>query len=231
MKVIGAGFGRTGTMSLKAALEELGLGPCYHMVEAATNPEHVEAWSRAALGESIDWKHLFCSYNAAVDWPASAFYEQLMGVFPDAKVILTVRDPNRWYESALNTIYQPSLQRRAKKATETPDEDASLEVRQRRARGRMVDRVLWNGVFQGRFEERDFAIEVFLRNIENVKRRVPTHRLLVYEVKEGWSPLCSFLGVDVPKDRPFPHLNDTASFQQQNPIERRLTEQAQSNLK
>jgi hypothetical protein len=229
MKVIGAGFGRTGTMSLKAALEQLGFGPCYHMVETTTTPEHAEAWLRVALGESIDWKHLFRDYNAAVDWPASAFYEQLMDVFPGAKIILTVRDPNRWYESALNTIYQPSVARRARPATEIPDEDASLEERQRRAHGWMVDRLLWKGVFQDRFEDRDFAIGVFLRNIENVKRQVPAHRLLVYEVKEGWPPLCGFLGVDVPKDRPFPHLNDTASFQQHNPVERRLANRTQSN--
>jgi hypothetical protein len=229
MKVIGAGFGRTGTMSLKAALEELGCGPCYHMVETTVTPEHVEAWSRVSLGESIDWKQLFRDYNSAVDWPASAFYKQLMDVFPNAKVILTVRDPNRWYESALNTIYQPSVKRRANKAIETPDEHVSPEERQRRAHGQMVDRLLWEGVFHGRFEDRDFAIGLFLRNIDNVKRQVPAHRLLVYEIKEGWAPLCRFLGVDVPVDRPFPYLNDTASFQQQNPVERQMAEQTQSN--
>src|SRR3712207_4417870 len=105
LEVIGAGFGRTGTMSLKVALEELGFGPCYHMSEAFENPEHVEEWEAAAQGKSIDWEELFSCYRATVDWPGAAFYEELIERYPDAKVILTVRDPDRWYESARTTIY------------------------------------------------------------------------------------------------------------------------------
>src|SRR5919199_3150253 len=105
LEVIGAGFGRTGTMSLKVALEELGFGPCYHMTEVFANPKHVKFWEAAARGEPVDWEELFRGYRSSVDWPGAAFYEELMERYPDAKVILTVRDPDRWYESALNTIY------------------------------------------------------------------------------------------------------------------------------
>ena len=108
MKVIGAGFGRTGTLSVKAALEELGVGPCYHMVEVFDKPGHVALWQAAAEGKSIDWEELFADYNAVVDWPACTFYQQLMQAYPEAKVLLTVRDPQSWYESTKNTIYQVS---------------------------------------------------------------------------------------------------------------------------
>src|SRR3954447_22922607 len=105
LTVIGAGFGRTGTLSLKAALEQLGLGPCYHMRTAIEHPEHVPMWESAARGERVDWDRLLDGYRATVDWPGTAFYEQLMRVYPDAKVILTVRDPDRWYDSARTSIY------------------------------------------------------------------------------------------------------------------------------
>src|SRR5436309_15782365 len=108
MKVIGAGFGRTGTLSVKAALEELGFGPCYHMVEVFDKPRHVELWQAAAEGKPIDWDELFAGYNAAVDWPACTFYQQLMQAYPAAKVLLTVREPQSWYESTKNTIYPAS---------------------------------------------------------------------------------------------------------------------------
>jgi hypothetical protein len=104
LEVIGAGFGRTGTKSLKAALEELGFDPCYHMSELFGHPEHVELWEAAARGKSVDWNELLGGYRATTDWPACSFYEELMQSYPDAKVILTLRDPNRWYESTYNTV-------------------------------------------------------------------------------------------------------------------------------
>src|SRR3954451_16498267 len=105
LTVMGAGFGRTGTLSLKAALEELGLGPCYHMREAIQHPDHVPTWESAARGEPVDWDRFLGGYRATVDWPGAAFYEQLSEKYPDARVILTVRDPDRWYDSASATIY------------------------------------------------------------------------------------------------------------------------------
>ena len=105
MKVIGAGFGRTGTMSLKAALEELGYGPCYHMSEVFEHPKHVEWWEAATRGEAVDWEELFAGYQTSVDRPGAAFYKELMEAYPEAKVLLSVRNPQKWYESTKNTIY------------------------------------------------------------------------------------------------------------------------------
>jgi hypothetical protein len=105
LEVIGACFGRTGTMSLKVALEELGFGPCYHMREVFEHPEHIELWGAAMQGKPVDWEQIFGDYRATVDWPGCTFYNELLERNPDAKVILTVRDPQRWYESAYNTIY------------------------------------------------------------------------------------------------------------------------------
>lgn len=105
LEVIGAGFGRTGTMSLKMALEDLGYGPCYHMIELFEHPEHVERWEAAVRGEPVDWEEMFVGYRASVDWPGAAFYKELSERYPEAKVILTVRDPEKWYESVRNTIF------------------------------------------------------------------------------------------------------------------------------
>src|SRR3712207_7389050 len=106
MEIIGAGFGRTGTMSLKAALEELGFGPCYHMYELLLeHPEHVDQWAAAVRGEPIDWHGLLDGYGAAVDWPTCSFYADLMRAYPDAKIVLSVRDPEKWYDSVLPTIF------------------------------------------------------------------------------------------------------------------------------
>jgi hypothetical protein len=220
LEVIGAGFGRTGTMSLKVALEELGFGPCYHMTEVFEHPEHAELWRAAAQGEPIDWDEMFHEYRAAVDWPSAAFYKELMARYPDAKVILTVRDPDRWYESTRTTIYGMSG------ASSSPlfSLAAMFVPRIRRIRGavRMVSKLAWEDMFGGRFEDKEHAIEVFEGWNGEAKERVPAERLLVYEVKEGWGPLCEFLGVQAP-DKPFPHLNDAEVFRRRIRRIRRLT--------
>jgi hypothetical protein len=209
LEVIGAGFGRTGTMSLKVALEEMGFGPCYHMMEVFENPEHVEQWEAAREGH-VNWEGLFRGYRAAVDWPAAAFYEELMEKYPDAKVILTVRDPDKWYESARSTIY--NIQNVASSPVFSLAALFVPRMRQMRRVARMASDLAWEDVFDGRFEDRRYAIEVFNRWNEEVKRRVPVQKLLVYEVKEGWEPLCDFLGVAVSEGKPFPHLNDAETF-------------------
>ncbi len=213
IEVIGAGFGRTGTSSLQAALETLGFAPCYHMTEVFTHPEHVPVWEAAVRGERVEWERILHGYRAAVDWPAAAFHEELMARYPNAKVILTVRDPERWYESTLNTIYE------IRQLSESPAYAlyalTSLLVppmRRVRRATRVVDALAWRDLFGGRFEDREHAIAVFEGYNAEVARRVPAERLLVYEVAEGWGPLCEFLGVDVPEGRPFPHANDTKEF-------------------
>ena len=193
LEVIGAGFGRTGTMSLKVALEGLGFGPCYHMVELFEHPEHLPLWEAAMRGESVEWEELFAGYQSTADWPGAAFYKELMQRYPEAGVVLTVRDPEKWYESARNTIFnlQGVASPRAPRM--------AMELASQRG-------------FDADVEDRERMIEAFDRWNEEVKEYVPAHRLLIYEVKEGWEPLCDFLGVEAPKGKPFPHLNDSDSF-------------------
>ena len=208
LKVIGAGFGRTGTASLKGALEELGFDKCYHMQEVFRNPDHAPIWQAAAEGESVDWDALLEGYQATVDWPGCTFYQELMGRYPDAKVLLNVRDPDAWYKSMINTIYRVSKPR-------FPALLAPLFVPRLRRFIRMSRTVLWQKTFdRTRFEDKAYALKVFNDHIAEVKRVVPAEKLLVYEVTEGWEPLCAFLEVPVP-DKPFPHLNDSAAFNRQ----------------
>ena len=198
-------------MSLKVALEDLGFGPCYHMVEVFEQPEHADFWLAAWRGELVDWDGFLGGYEAAVDWPACAFYEELLRRHPDAKVLLSVRDPEQWYDSTKNTIYELSVGIPSSRLYRVGFAVVSFFIFGPSVRGNMADEIIWDGTFDGRFEERRHAIEVFNRHNEEVRRRVPQDRLLVYEVKESWGPLCEFLGVEVP-DKPFPRVNDTAEM-------------------
>ena len=154
LKVIGAGFGRTGTSSLKRALEDLGFGPCHHMTELLAHPEQLPVWEAAIAGHAVDWDALFREYQAAVDWPAAAFYAPLLERYPDARVILTVRDAERWYDSARNTIYAIS------RLTMSPPVVWLLPwVAPRRYRlAALPTRLIWDQLFDGRFDDRRHAI-------------------------------------------------------------------------
>ncbi len=200
MAVIGAGFGRTGTLSLKHALEQLGFGPTYHMQEVVRRPSHIEAWHRYAVTGEADWDHLFAGFGSGVDFPLSCAWRPLAAHFPDAKVVLSVRDPQRWWESTATTIYTTRDMFPRWVRTVLPVTDRFLD---------MSERLVWDGLFGGRFCERDHAIAVFERHVEEVRATLPPERLLVFDVAEGWGPLCRFLGVAEP-GRPFPRLNDAA---------------------
>ena len=211
MRVIGAGFGRTGTTSLKSALETLGFAPCYHMTEVFARPRDAETWRAAWRGEPVDWDAMLGPYEAAVDWPACTFYAELMERYPEAKVLLSVRDPERWYESTRTTIYELSRVLAGSRTARVAFGLVSLLTFGGFARTGAGDEIIWNGTFDGRFREKTHAIEILERHNEEVRRRVQPERLLVYEVKEGWGPLCKFLGVPEP-DEPFPRLNDAAEM-------------------
>ncbi len=204
LQIIGAGFGRTGTLSIKGALEDLGFSKCYHMREVFKNPQHAALWQAAADGKPTDWDALLEGYQATVDWPGCTFYKELTAKYPDAKVLLNVRDPEAWYKSANDTIYETS------QPGFSPFFIMSLVPRIRRMI-RLSQSLIWRNTFNNRFEDKDYAISVFKDHIEAVKAAVPAENLLVYSVKEGWEPLCRFLEVDVP-DKPFPHLHDSATF-------------------
>lgn len=199
VKIIGAGFGRTGTASMKAALEHLGFGPCYHMFEVIAEPERMRDWARALDGP-VDWDQVLGGYRSTVDWPGCTFWRELMVAYPDAKVLLTTRDPQRWYDSTFDTIYQF--------VQEPPgDSDDPFTTKLRPT----IERMIWNGTFDGRFEDRAHAIEVFERHNAEVRATVPADRLLEYQPGQGWEPLCEFLDVPVPAED-FPHVNDSASI-------------------
>lgn len=210
LKVIGAGFGRTGTFSLKDALEMLGFGQCYHMAEVFKHPEHIAHWEAVFRGESIDWQDLFHGYQAAVDWPSCTFYKQLMLAYPAAKVLLSVRDPDTWYESVKHTIYRGRSDGSTPLAPSSSLPSDSMQLNIAAAKP-MNNQIVWHGTFHDRFEDKEYAISVFNQHYEEVKAYVPPEKLLVYHVKEGWEPLCAFLGVPVP-DVSFPYLNDRESF-------------------
>jgi hypothetical protein len=202
LKVIGAGFARTGTTSTKGALEELGFDPCYTFVALFSRPADVDHWLTAYAGQPVDWRQFFAEFRATVDWPGCDFYEQLMAVYPEAKVVLNVRDPEKWYESLKSTVWE--VHQADVEAGRGPDTYPISRLR---------EVMIWQRAFDGQFLDKSYAIDVFERHIEQVKRRVPADKLLVFDVKEGWEPLCRFLGVPVP-DKPFPHLMDRAAFQE-----------------
>lgn len=174
--MIGSGFGRTGTLSLKVALEQLGFDPCYHMEEVFTRPKHIRAWHDLSYGKPVDWPGLFQDFQATVDFPASVCYQDLLAAFPEAKVIHTIRDPERWYDSTYETIYQaPSIFPRWLQKMVKPI-------------GRVIEmqeRLIWQNLLEDRFENRERAIEIFQQRTEEVKRVVPSDRLLIFSVKEG----------------------------------------------
>src|SRR5215212_9682124 len=209
MRVVGAGFGRTGTTSLKAALEVLGFGPSYTLSEVFRNPKHVGFWEAASdpAGEEEDWGEFFADYGVAVDWPACSFYAELMEAFPEAPVILTVRDPAPWYESTRSTIFGLRRLSTGPLPVRAAFAFAGLFVPGFAGAVRLADHLVWEGTFDGRFEDGDYAMEVFEHHNDAVRRLVPPERLLVFDVREGWEPLCAFLGVEVPED-PFPRLNE-----------------------
>jgi hypothetical protein len=200
INIIGAGFGRTGTSSLKNALEQLGVAPCYHMRDAMEEGGHIALWQAAATLGQGDWATIFQGYQATVDWPGTFFYQALMQQYPAAKVILTVRDPERWYTSTYETIYQDQLHPEMYEEFGWP---LALDA--------MVKAVIWQGTFQGRFADRAYAIDCFQRHNAEVQRIVPAEKLLVYDIKAGWDPLCRFLHVPIPSAA-FPHANSTEAY-------------------
>lgn len=198
MDVIGAGFGRTGTFSLRTALEQLGFAPCYHMVEVFQHPEHNAVWEDAADGKSVDWKSFLAPYKAAVDWPVCNFWRELSQIYPNAKFILTERDPEKWFKSFSQTI-MASMTRPGE-----PEDPV------RRAQARMGRRVVSKMAFGDKYDK-EHVLDVYRRHNAEVKATLPASRLLVYDTPQGWEPLCKFLGVPVPSE-PFPKTNSTDEF-------------------
>jgi hypothetical protein len=191
LKVIGSGLGRTGTMSTKLALEQLGFR-CHHMIEVFMHPQSVPLWVDAGNGKP-DWDAIFDGYTAMVDHPGCAYWRELMDFYPDAKVLHTVRDPDKWFDSTQATIFNPERP--------VPSEEPMLSFFNHLSR-----------FYGGDMHDRAFMTDFFRRHTEKVIAGVPKDRLLVFEVAQGWGPLCEFLGVPTP-DTPYPRENSTEQFQ------------------
>jgi hypothetical protein len=192
LKIVGTGLGRTGTMSLKRALEQLGFGPCHHMIEVFQHPESVPLWIEAGKGKP-DWDAIFKDFASMVDYPGCKFWRELTAYYPDAYVLHSVRDPNEWFDSTQATIFSPSSP--AWTAPPPMNEFFAMLFKD----------------FGDKISDRDFMVAYFKRHTDEVVRTIPKNRLLVYEAGAGWAPLCKFLGVPIPAD-PYPQINTREEF-------------------
>jgi Sulfotransferase domain len=192
LKVIGSGMGRTGTHSLKLALEKLLGAPCYHMMEVFPRPHHFKLWTAAARGENTDWHALFDGFVAAVDWPAAAFWEEISAAFPEAIILHSERDPESWWKSASATIF-------AKREGGPPPPMKEMLG------------ALMGARFTADIYDKDAAIAAYKRNNAHVRAAAPKDRLLLWSPGDGWGPICKALELPVPTE-PFPHSNTTEEF-------------------
>ena len=198
MQIVGAGLGRTGTLSLKVALEQLLGAPCYHMAEVFGRPDDIAVWQRAIDGDPPDWPTFFAGYEAAVDWPASAFWRELSDAFPSAPVLLsTRRDADAWWTSANDTIFQISR-------ADAPD-DANVQAQRAMALAMFTQR------FTPDWRDEAAAKRAYEAHNAEVRATIAPDRLVDWQPGDGWAPICAALGLDVP-DAPFPHVNTTEEF-------------------
>jgi len=199
ISLIGAGYGRTGTLSLKSALETLGYNKCHHMIEVIRNPGESEKWLQAIDAKTVNWASLLKGYEATVDWPACHFYQELADYYPKAKVLLSIRDPLDWFESMSATTLGVIRKRmQASNAGQPKNLGTELVV---------------NAAFGGEIDDAEHAIRMFNQHTKEVVDTIDSDRLLIYNVREGWEPLCQFLDKPVP-DTPFPRVNSRDEFEE-----------------
>ena len=199
LRVVGAGLGRTGTNSLKFALERLLGGPCYHMTEVFAHLDHVPTWTAALRGQPVDWQPVLGDYVAAVDLPTSACWRELAAENPNALVLLSMRsDAEAWWRSVDQTIFRG--------LRDGGDPDPKYDE------WRIMAAVMLER-FEPNWRDHDAALAAYERHNAEVIATVPAERLLVWHPEEGWPPLCAALGVPVP-DEPFPHVNTSAEWAQ-----------------
>ena len=211
LQIIGAGLARTGTMSLKLALEQLGYNRCFHIVELLKDPSRLKYLDVKHPQGSADWNTFFAGFDAATDYPACYYYKELLAQNPSAKVILTVRDPESWYDSVYNTVYRGVPKGVGDVLRLIKGVISSADIRRTAPVFRYNGQLIWNGQFKGQFENRSTAIAIYEQHVAEVQQYVPAEQLLVYHIQDGWEPLCAFLGKPIP-DTPFPHSNSKAEF-------------------
>jgi hypothetical protein len=199
LRVVGAGLGRTGTHSLKLALEQLLGAPCYHMVEVFGRPDDIEVWERAANGDLPDWPTFLNDYAASVDWPGAAFWPELHAAFPDALVLLSVRDTDAWWASASRTIF--ALMERGSAPDAPPVMGAQLRM----------TRALLEARFGADARDEAASKAAYERHNAEVRAAIPSHQLIEWHPGDGWAPICAALDLPIPEE-PFPHVNSADEF-------------------
>lgn len=213
LKIIGVGGPRTGTASLKDALEILGFGKCYHMEWLFNHQEDLKYWHELYDTGSTDFDTLFDGFQSSVDFPGYLNYKQLMAKYPDAKFILNDRDPDSWYDSAAETVHSVTPQTIPQKLKMLRKMIFSSRFRRLAQSFKLVEKYLWVGKYKGQFKNREQTIDIYKKFNEDIKKDIPEEKLLIYNIADGWEPLCSFLGVYVP-DVEFPHKNQRKNFQE-----------------
>ncbi len=213
IKIIGAGLPRTGTNTLKESLERLGYKKTYHMKELLVHPENLHYWLTLKETGTTNWDELYNGYQATVDFPAYPWYKEHMKQYPDAKVILTVRPFEKWYTSVYSTIWKAGPQTVSEKIGMLSKLLFNPRLRSVIKCVKFSKAMIFGVHLKGKFEDKAFAEETFHKHIADVKAHVPADKLLVYDVSEGWGPLCKFLGVPEPKE-PIPHLNKKENFKE-----------------
>jgi len=198
MKLINTGLGRTGTTSLKAALEMLGIAPVFHAPDLFTNTKYLDVWEAACEGQTIDWRTFFADYEVA-DWPVAFFYKEIIKAYPEAKVMITVRDPEEWFKN-FKAVWQQVL-------------SINLPIPRLQRLRRFIRLRMMEEFFEGKGNDKAQMVCFFENYVEGVKEFVPADKLLVYNVTEGWEPLCEFLEVDVPQQA-FPNANKGGGFKE-----------------
>ena len=206
LEVVGAGFGRNGTNSLRKALELLGFGPCHHMAEVIESPKQLSLWRSLEQGDDTALMRALEGFRSQVDWPGAVYWETLARVNPSSKVILSVRDPDEWFDSIQATIV-PFIE-----SMSAQSEDLHL-----RELATWSERVIARDIFDNKMDDRAYAIKVYRAHTSQVIDTIPNERLLVFQVSDGWEPLCEFLDRDVPNEN-FPNTNSTAKFRNKNKI-------------
>lgn len=200
VRVVGAGLGRTGTHSLKLALEQLLGGPCYHMIEVFGRPDDIPVWQRAVDGEPPEWPAFLHEFTAAVDWPVAAFWSELSAAFPDALVLLSERSADDWWTSASHTIFEV-IDRGAQ-----PDDPVFA-----------AQMVMIHALLERRFtpgwRDEATAKAAYAEHNATVRATIPADRLVEWHPGDGWAPICAALDLPVPTE-PFPHVNTTSEFRE-----------------
>ena len=200
MRVVGAGLGRTGTHSLKLALEQLLGEPCYHMAEVLEHLDHVPTWHAAFHGETVEWDRVLHGYAAIVDWPGAGVWQQLATAYPESVILLsTRRDAQTWLTSARATILDNSPKNKMEDDPRMPGFAPMI-------------RSMFESWESG-WRDDATAMAAYERHNEQVRRDAPPDRLLEWQPGDGWKPLCAALGVPVP-DADFPHVNSTQEFRE-----------------